>query len=222
MKIVFVLALAACAGAASAQTFGDARLLQPGEYSITATPIDTAWSNPEAVPGLVYSGIPGPYTAFAAGAFTHRDDYAALPLNGNDRLWSLRFVGGVSAPGGVLDFFFLDTGATGGSPTVISSFAVALSQAGDFIWTITFNPSVAPRPTILQNGGLQIQTRAGTTGRWFFTSTAPSVGGNDVAVGTGSGLTPQRNQAFEITTIPTPGAAALLGLGGLAMARRRR
>jgi uncharacterized protein (TIGR03382 family) len=222
MKSVFVLALAACAGAASAQTFGEARLLQPGEYSLTATALEAGWAGPEAAPGVVYSGIPGPYTALTAGAFTQRDDYsAAAPLGDSNRVWSFTFVGGVAAANGVLDVFFLDTGAIGPA-NVVSSFGVMLPRAGDFIWTITFNPAIAPRPTIAQNGGVQIQSRTGTAGRWFFTGTAPSVGGNDVGVGTGAGLAPQRNQAFEIVTIPTPGAAALLGLAGVALARRRR
>lgn len=186
--------------------------------SIESAPLD---STSIAVDQTVYAGVPGPYSAFAAGNFAQNDDYqanlAGTPYFGNSQFMvkQMQFVGGVTAVGGVLDFFFLDSTGV----NVISSFSAALPSAGDFIWTITLSPNVLADT----NGRLQIQNRSGgATGRWFFTSTAPTVGTNSVTVGTGSGLNPQRNQAFSLTAVPEPGTMIALGAGIAAIAARRR
>jgi len=214
LKIAGLLALAA--GTASA----DIALPLPSNHAmlpasaVVARPLDST----DATRGVpVYSSIPGPYSALVAGAFAHRDDYQSVhPAtgSGNFQMDAMRFVGGVTAVGGILDFFFLD--ATGS--TIISSFGVAFPSAGDFIWTIT----VGSLPVGV-NGQLQIQSRTGTTGRWFATSTAAAPGSNSFTFGHGSTFSSGPKIAtFELQALPAPGAMALLGMGGLIATRRRR
>ena len=94
--------------------------------SIEASPLDATFP---AVDQMVYSGVPGPYSAFAAGNFAQNDDYqanlAGTPFFGNSQFQvkSMQFVGGVTAVGGILDFFFLDSTGT----NVRSSFSVAFT-----------------------------------------------------------------------------------------------
>lgn len=185
--------------------------------------IDYAPLDSEIIQNLpVYTGHVGPYSAFPVGAFDQFDDYQAdltgTPYENMSQFTveQLIFAGGVSTVGGILHFEFRDDTNT----NVVSSFNVALPQAGDFIWTITFNaPIVAD-----QDGVLRIRNDQNTTGRWFFTTTPPSLGTNDVTFGSGSALNPQRNQAFSINAVPEPGTMLALaaGLGALAARRRRK
>lgn len=209
MKIMRgLLALAALAGTASA----DIIPVPSNQTMFSATATDLDAPTPRGAP--VYSSIPGPYFAFAAGAFAHRDDYVtSLGGPGNFTCDALRFVGGVTAVGMILDFFLLDP-----LNNVVSSFGVTFPQAGNFIWTITLGAGLPAA----QIGQFQIQNRAGSTGQWFMTTTAPSVGTNNALAGHGSTLTPPGYGAYELQNLPAPGALALLGLGGLMAARRRR
>ena len=59
-----------------------------------------------------------------------------------------------------------------------------------------------------------------TTGQWFLSDAGPSIGSEDVLIGGGGGG--QFSHNFAINAVPAPGAAALLGLGGLIGFRRRR
>jgi len=206
MKKLIALALASiCAVPAFSQVI-----------SVESAPLDST-----AIQNLgVYTGQAGPYSAFAAGAFAQNDDYQAnlvgTPYESMSQfaVQQVIFVGGVTAVGGILDFFFLDAPGT----TVVDSFGVSLPSAGDFIWTITLGPGIYADT----NGRLQIQNRTGTSGRWFFTTTAPTIGTNSVTVGTGSALNPQRNQAYSINAVPEPGTMIALGAGIAAIAARRR
>ena len=214
LKIAGVLALAA--GTASADIALDLpsnHVMLPAS-AVSARPLDSVDTNRGAP---MYSSIPGPYSALAASAFAHRDDYVSIhpaTSSGTFLMDAWRFVGGVTAVGMTLDFFFLDAGLN-----IVSSFGVPLSSAGNFIWTIT--PTV---PAPVANGGfLQIQVRAGSTGQWFATSTAAAPGSNSFASGHGSTFSSgPKIAAFEIQALPTPGALALLGMGGLVATRRRR
>ncbi|MCW5769400.1 MAG: hypothetical protein KIT19_12025 [Phycisphaeraceae bacterium] len=213
LKVVGVLALVA--GSASA----DIRLDLPSNHvMLPASAVQAIDLSSGAVSRgtPVYSSMLGPFSAFAAGSFAHIDDYQSVhpaTASGNFKMDAWRFAGGVTAVNGILDFFFLDN-----SNNIISSFGVALPSAGDFLWTIT--PTIPADVAV--NGRLQIQSRTGTTGRWYMTTTAPVPGTNSLTFGHGSTLAPARYAAFEIQALPTPGAAALLGLGGLMAARRRR
>lgn len=214
LKAVGMLAIAA--GTASA----DIRLDLPSNHvmlpasAVEAIALDSGATS-RGTP--VYSSMVGPFSALAAGAFAHRDDYVSIhpPTgSGNFIMDAFKFAGGVTAVGGILDFFFLDAGLN-----VVSSFGVTLPSAGDFLWTIT--PTV-PAPAAV-GGFLQIQSRTGTTGRWFATSTAAAPGSNSFASGHGSTFSSgPKIASFELQALPAPGAAALLGLGGLVATRRRR
>lgn len=168
----------------------------------------------------VYTGHAGPYAAFAVGAFDQFDDYQAnltgTPYENMSQfnVEQMVFVGGVNAVGGILDFEFRDNTNT----NVITAFGVSFPAAGDFIWTITFGPGIVAA----QDGILRVRNRQGSNGRWFFTTTPPSLGTNNFAVGSGSVLTPQRNQAFSLNAVPEPGTMIAIGFGVAALAARRR
>ncbi len=210
MKLTLsALVLCAFAGSASAVT-------------LTWAPIDGELA-PAVAPSTYYTGIPGPYSAFAAASgLVGFDDYqstASGPLMG---LSTLRFVGGVTTAGQQARFNFYNGD---GTPIAQTAF-LAFPQGGDFIWNINFGTAALNNEDtqffVPTSGFMEMQVAAGSTGRWFFTTTAPTVGTNNVAVGTGGTLNPPRRNAFELNAIPTPGAAALLGFGGLAAFRRRR
>lgn len=210
---VGILALVALAGSASAGIID----LPANHFMVPADAISGSALDSEQTQGTpVYSSIPGPYSAFAAAAFAGKDDYVTnLGGTGNFTADAFKFVGGVTAVGGILDIFFLDAAGTG----VISSFGVALPTAGDFIWTITLN-GTSGLPAA-KAGQVQIQTRTPSLGRWFLTSTAAAPGTNSFASGYGSsaGLI----AAFEFQElVPAPASLALLGMGGLVVGRRRR
>ncbi|MBX3410191.1 MAG: hypothetical protein KF859_09935 [Phycisphaeraceae bacterium] len=197
-KMCFALALACAAGANAA-------------IVAVPTPIDDATVfTPRS--GVVFSNIPGPYQAFpAGGGVLGFDDYQSTMVNNAEELQSIRFVGGVTQAGMVLQFQFYTENAI-----LLSSFNVALPQGGNFIWTIS--PLGAGNFTAAKNGFMQIVAQGNATGQWFLTGTAPSVGTSDPTVGGAGGTL---NHAFELVT-PTPGTMALLGAGGLVAIRRRR
>ncbi|MGH7133542.1 MAG: hypothetical protein ACREJO_16550 [Phycisphaerales bacterium] len=69
-------------------------------------------------------------------------------------------------------------------------------------------------PQTWEQASMTVPVPAGT--RWVLMQVAYS----DPTIGTGWGFVD--NASLEIETVPTPGAAALLGLGGLIVSRRRR
>ena len=185
----------------------------------------TSWAAPISHQGsgnadtgpAVYSSIPGPYAALAAGQFAQDDDYTTnLPPNTTFTCDGFRFVGGISVANSKLDFFFLKSDNT----TINTAFQINFgTNVGDFIWTITFGSA---DPTLTSSGFCQIQTDGpNDAGRWFFTSTPANPGTNSFTTGSGSQFNPPQIQAFEFQ-VPAPGSMALLGLGGLMAARRRR
>lgn len=160
-----------------------------------------------------YSGLTGPYSAFGRNAGVHGfDDYETIVGSPTFNLAEFKFVGGVGAVGDVVRFDFFDQ-----NQAFVNAFSVGLGSAGDFIWTITLGANF----TVASKGFVQMTTTTGT-GRWFFTTTGPTVGTNNVGVGTGAGLNPQRNFAYEMTAVPEPGTMLALGGGALALLARRR
>ena len=159
------------------------------------------------------------------------DDYQSIATN-NISLEEFVFVGGVNSsdpitgpgPGGVVFFDFFDS-----SGAFVDGFGTVLSDGGNFIWTITLN-----NPFEIAAGGFvqmsyDDEDLAGTgtiaaTGQWFATADDAIVGDNLLSNGFTSPDGTELNFAFGITgtEIPAPGAMAVLGLGGLAAARRRR
>ena len=174
------------------------------------------------VPTVVYSGVPGPYSAFAsATGVCGFDDYHASVSTSVFKLDSLKFVGGTAAVNGRIDFQFFDSSAN-----YVGGFFSNLPSAGDFIWTINglsgLNLNI-PKDGILQIvAGAGSGTGSGVAGRWFLTTTAPTIGTNSVTYGTGSGLNPQRNNAFELTAVPEPTSMVALTAGVAALLRRRK
>lgn len=130
---------------------------------------------------------------------------------------AFRFVGGVAAAGEVIFFDFFDAGGV-----FYDGFGVQFPQGGNFIWTITL-----ATPQITQDAGfVQLFADDGSavvasTGQWFLSDAAPTIGSAGAADATGP-AGESLNHKFAIDAVPAPGSIALLGLGGLAAARRRR
>lgn len=178
---------------------------------------------------LVYNSVPGPYFAAPpSSGLLGFDDYTTPFTNTGSlfELTSMQFVGGVTSilPGrNSLLFRFFNAANT----VEVNNFSVEFPQAGNFIWTITFDPG--ENFLIPTAGVLRIETVQSTQGQFFLTSTAPSVGTNNPTFGGGTtvGGAPLYH-AFSLTglAIPEPGTVALLFAGGLPLAigllRRRR
>lgn len=145
------------------------------------------------------------------------DDYTST-APGVSTLTEFRFVGGVQQANGVMFVDFFDA-----SGAAVDGFGIQLDQAGNFLYRITVNSEV----NIENVGFVQISVdddgRFGsgvqTTGQWFLSDAAATIGANGPQGGAGSGAL---NHNFELTVVPAPASAALLGLGGLLAARRRR
>lgn len=179
-------------------------------------------SSTSFAPGdTLYNAQAGPYASLPVGTglrgWTAYQTIAS-PSSSSFFLGQLIFVGGVDVAGTEVEFDFYqwDTGSS--TPgAFVDSFSVALPQAGAFIWTITLDPGFAI-PT-LGYVEMNVALDAGGQGRWFLTTTAPSVG---TALAT-FGSPTYASQGFTMVEgVPAPGAIALLGLAGLAGSRRRR
>ncbi len=157
---------------------------------------------------VVYSSLAGPYAAYPANAYLGAANYTSIMVDATEQVSSLKFVGGVVTANSTLNFGFWNAAGD----MLVSSFEMTFSQAGNYIWTITLAPEDGI--SAAANGWLEVQGVAGATGKWFLTTTAASIG-SQVPV-TGSYI-----HAFELTTVPAPGAVALLGLAALVGRRRR-
>lgn len=172
----------------------------------------------------VYSAIPGPYAAFAAAAGNLGfDDYDSIVEGPNFFLGEFTFVGGVATAGTVrVDFLTPDN-------VLANQFTVNL-PAGNNIWTIGLAPNPKDSTFLVPSTGIvRITTIQGVTGapavpgQWFLSTTPPTIGTQLTTVGsTAGGGSAAYSHRFELAQVPTPGALALAGMGGVLMTRRRR
>lgn len=248
MKVlVSAAAIAALAGAASADFTNPVSYTQlidgQNGVTVTATPIDEARSAGDRNVVAYENLDPGAngYVAFsnppaAAGEFLGFDDYGTglagssaptaplgAPDGGNITLAEFQFIGGINAVGDELAFAFFDNA---GNP--VNGFSIALSQAGNFIWTITLGSGF----DVPAEGLIRGEVLAGT-GQWFLGDAGPTVGYEDDTFASPPGASPSFGPIssgagtnfsynFALVEVPAPGALAVFGLGGLAAARRRR
>jgi len=219
--LIVAAGLAVASSAAADLTAGPrTNMLSPEHYSIHASPIggpDIAGVFGTAYSNMAPNTATGNFSAFAAATGPIGfDDYDSIGANGTIDVSTFRFVGGVQQVGGTMFFDFFDTNSN-----FVDSFGIALSQAGNFIWTITIN--TYPGGVVVPEAGiLQATVGAGFTGQWFLSDAQPTVGTQSNTFGGASGGA--LSHKFEINGdyVPAPASAALLGLGGLAAARRRR
>lgn len=163
-----------------------------------------------------YDAVPGPYASLPAGTGPRGFNFYQTSGTGSSMyLGAFRFVGGTNTAGGSITFNFYNYSGSGTEfGSLANSFSITLSQAGDFIWTITLDPGFEI-PTL---GAVEMVNGTGGLSRWFLTSTAPSIG-----TSLGSPFPNYPSQGFAmIEGVPAPGALALLGMAGLARSRRRR
>ncbi len=221
-SILGAAALAALCGVASAAPVLQNNIDRSGYTIYTASQAGTRGTSityySDMQPG------PGGYVAFpdtaieADGAFEVAGvaDYTSTSMS-NITMDTFKFVGGVDQAGGVVFFDFFDVGGN-----FVNGFGVQFGQAGSFIWTINLLNAmdVAGAGFVQMSVDDEDLVGAGSmaAGRWFLGNNGADVG--DAGAPEAS---PDFNFNFEIgSTIPTPGAIALLGLGGLAASRRRR
>lgn len=171
----------------------------------------------------VFAAIPGPYNAFspAAGVLGF-DDYDSIVEADSFLLGSFSFVGGLSTSG-ALRVEFLNA-----QNVVANQFTVNL-PAGNNIWTIdlALNPKdstfLVPSAGVVRLTSIAGATAPARSGQWFLSTTAPAIGTQLTTFGTTAGTASSGfSHRFELQQVPTPGALALAGAGGLLLSRRRR
>lgn len=151
----------------------------------------------------------GSYNASIYTAFTYTPSISG-PLTGLNFSIDARFIDGISSIGCVVEqggFIWLTGNAITTSGWTTHNFTP--STGAD--WFL-INPTV---PYVVVGPGPNF-TASGTPMRFgFYTGNGTSAGGNTYSH---TGL----NDNFVVRFVPSPGAAALLGLGGLLAAKRRR
>ncbi|MFG0326479.1 MAG: PEP-CTERM sorting domain-containing protein [Phycisphaerales bacterium JB037] len=218
MKRAFAaVAVASCAGLAVAGPidFHNTPIFSHGNgVTITELSADTPANSTSAEDiGIVYDSL-----AFEGNVQTPMsttsisDDYVST-ISSPSTLSVFRFVGGVESVNEVVFFQFRDTG---GVP--VSSFGVRLPSASfTSIWTITLtDPNATAVPAagfvdMIADDGTNNPDGLPTLFAWRFKDVAPAVGSTTGDV-----------HRMTMEVVPAPASMALLGLGGLAAARRRR
>lgn len=149
------------------------------------------------------------------------------PTGSSFELCEYDFVGGVTATSGVMFFDFFTN-----SFSYAGGFGVQFPSAGNFIWTITIsNPAANVLPgegyhQVFANDDPNVAPI--TSGQWFVSDKGanPDYGTNDLSWDSGSydygSGTVSLGYNFALRETPAPGAAAVMGLAGLAGLRRRR
>lgn len=182
-----------------------------------------------AVYDSLYAGAAGYWTFGSALGPVGYDDYDTIS---GVNLTAVRFVGGVTAPGGIVWFEFY-TDLT--SPMFVTSLGVQLPSSGWWIWTINVSnpPFVIPHTGLLQVVANSTFTGGGGTypntiaGAWFFTSSDAVVAGSNI-LGYGSPpmITTTGGTYYGVHDfafmIPEPATLSLFGAGLLLVMRRRR
>ncbi len=143
-------------------------------------------------------------------------DYNSVSA-GDIALDQFMFVGGVDQADGVVFFDFFDS-----SGALVDGFGVAMAEAGNFIWTIDLTDTMMISSSGFVQMSIDDEGLAGTgstaAGRWFLGNNGATIGDAGSAEGD-----PDFNFAFALNSaVPTPSSLALLGMGGLCAARRRR
>ncbi|MCP4590591.1 MAG: PEP-CTERM sorting domain-containing protein [bacterium] len=153
------------------------------------------------------------------------DDYDGVETLGTNWLTEFKFAGGATGAGGngVVFFTFFDT--TG---AYVGGFGSQLPDPGNWIWTVTINtPFLVPADGYCQmwanNGVVGGGAYPITEGRWFGSIDAPTIGTTGSAVPNLNSPTTgyHLDMKCEITFVPEPTTLALLGMGALALIRRR-
>lgn len=207
MKLLITGLAVALAGASFAQVFTMDGPLEEKFVNVTGGAVG------RDVPTVVYSGIPGPYSAFTArtGSLGF-DDYTST-WGGPFTLKAMRFVGGTTVANGTINVSFFDS-----SSTFVGGFNATLGSAGNFVYN--FAALDALNLVLPDSGIVQISATNGFLGQFFLTSSAPTVGTNSTTFGGANGGA--LRHAFELTAVPEPTSMAALGLGAVAILRRRR
>lgn len=207
MKKVLILAgVAALASVSFAQVF-------PGQNLEKKTLHFGGNNAVQATAAPVFSAMSPSYTGFAAATgLLGFDDYTASP-NAAFPLTEMRFVGGVSAIGGTIQFDFADSVGT-----PVASFTVSFPVAGYYIWTIDDLGGLGI--TLPGSGRLALTATGASIGRWYLSTSAPTLGTENR---TGYGSLTTHSHRFELSTVPEPSSViALIGGLGFMAARRRK
>lgn len=124
---------------------------------------------------VVYSQTTTSGYASATGGIIGYDDYDSTN-NDYINLKTFKFAGGVTAANGVLTFkFYSDRGRT----TLFAAINITVSSSGDYVYTIPLSNFA----TIPDAGVVEISAASGTTGHWYYGSSAPTTGSNDASYG---------------------------------------
>lgn len=197
-KFFATVAMLAMAGTAVAQSpllsnnRSDFPVISP--ENITSAPLETGGEITESAAVIFNGNDTGGFSAFAAATGPIGfEDYTSTSAGPID-VSIFRFVGGVQDVGGEMTVEFYDITGT----TLLGGFVVNLPSAGNFFWTITLASG-----TVIADGAGVVQLVAGaaTTGQWFMSATAPTIGTDDPLFGSGSSFALRHN--FQLSNFPT-------------------
>lgn len=173
---------------------------------------------------IAYDSLPGDPGYQTVGLFSGLigfDDYLTN-TTGSDPLFQLtsfQFVGESDTANAVVIFHWYDGGDTGRT-TPVATLSETLVNVGPAIYTFT-----PPANTFVPNFGIMDAVMQGSAkGIFYMTTRAPDVGFNSENYGFGpySG-NPTWFDAFSLqgTPAPEPASMAIIGLGAVALMRRR-